>query len=39
MSVELCARSVIDNDCRWHCLRVQLFIMIVGAIVCVFSSL
>ena len=38
MSVELCACSVIDNDYRWHCERVQLFIVIVGGIVCPFSS-
>ena len=38
MSVELCGCSVVDNDCRWHCVRVQLFMMIVSIIVCVFSS-
>ena len=38
MSVELCAFSVVDNDCPWHCVRVPLLIAIVGGIVCVFSN-
>jgi len=36
---ELFACSAVDNDCRWDCERFQLFIMIFGEFVCVFSSI
>ena len=39
MSVELCACSVVDNDCRCNCVHVQQYLMIDGKIVVVFSSL
>jgi hypothetical protein len=35
----LCASSAVYNDCRLNCGSVLKFIMIVGGIVCVFSSL
>ena len=36
---ELCACSVVLNDCRCNCMRVQQYIMIDRKIVVVFPSL
>ena len=36
--MELCACSVVDNDCRWNSERIHLFIMILGRIAVVFRS-
>jgi hypothetical protein len=36
--VELCACFVAYIDCQWNCVRVQQFIVIVGAILCVLIS-
>ena len=38
LSVELCACSVVYNNCRWNSERIHLFIMIFGGIAVVFSS-
>jgi len=37
--VELCVCLVVYVDRRWNCVRVSWFIMIVGGIMCMFSSL
>ena len=39
MIVEFRSCSVVYSDCRWNCGSIQYFILIVGGISVVFSSL